>query len=324
MQMSLDSEEPQAATITSIRYSKIFCEGYGDFRLQSSDGVIFVFPQWLLSYSSPVFQDMFQLGDSKLEVPKPIPEEDAQAATAALSSSSSSLTSLPQPPTALQVTEDALTLDLVLRHIDPRQVVAHINEKTIEKLLEAARKYQLTAIMSWFEAEAVKHVEHPENPIPGISLMTYNPLLVLSLATEYELPHLAQRAACALIGGSSSLLHKDVNIRLNIYRRVHCLREQRVQWYHQRIGTIASKVFRAKPVQPAVCSCGNTRSAWIHLLTDVVLKSPHWKPFYDEVMNPVRRCRPGCGDWGPQVEEDMMVWYHEALQQEQTLPDLGQ
>ncbi|KAG8805285.1 hypothetical protein FRC17_005591 [Serendipita sp. 399] len=251
--MSLDTEGPQAATITNIRHSKIFCEGYGDFKLQSSDGVIFFFPKWLLSYSSPVFQDMFQLGESNSDEQQKEREVDAQTA---LVVAATSISTTPQP--SIQVTEDALILDLVLRHIDPRQVIAPIHEATIERLLEAARKYQLTPIMSWFEAEAVKHVEYPENPTPGRSLMAYNPLLVLALATEYDLVHLAQRAACALINGSPDLLLKNVNIRLDIYRRVHSLREQRVKWYHQRVGTIAAKVFRNKPVQPAVFTAVET------------------------------------------------------------------
>lgn len=295
----------EAVQTTPLRPSKVFCEGYGDFALQSSDGVVFYISSFLLAYASPVFGDMFNLG------PRPIQSDQNDARD--------DIALQPTPP--VQLSEDAFTLDLLLRHIDPKQIPAPIGEH-VGKLLEVARKYQLGTIMLWFETESMKYVEHPNNPTPGQSLMSYNPLLVLSLATEYDLRNLAQQAACAIIIGEASLLQKNVDIRLDIYRHVCALREARIQWYVERIGVIASKLHRGKPVQPGTCPCSNTRSSWIHKLHEAVLKTPKWSVFAAVVASPTRHCKPGCGDWALQVEEDMMVWSHHALQMESALPIL--
>jgi hypothetical protein len=57
------SKRPRREAQERVTYSKEFPEGYGDFEFKSKDGVIFHFPRFLLSHVSPVFKDMFQLGD---------------------------------------------------------------------------------------------------------------------------------------------------------------------------------------------------------------------------------------------------------------------
>jgi len=282
-----------------------FPDGYGDFALQSSDGVVFHIAKFLLGYTSPVFRDMFEI-----------------SAFSASDKEGTEVAPQGQQAPPVRVTEEADTLDQMLRHIDPKQPTPILNESSIGTLLEAARKYQIGTIMAWFEGECMKHVEYPNNPTPGKSLMTRNPLLVLALATEYDMPTLGQLAACAIVGGKVELLQKDVNMPLKLYRHVYGLREERIQWYLQRIGNIANKRHRGKPVQPAVCLCSGTRSGWIHDLMKVVLVAPTWSRFVAEVKSPLRSCRPGCSEWSIQVEEDMMVWSHEAVILESALPVL--
>lgn len=299
------SEPDPAPAVATLRQSKTFCEGYGDFGLQSSDGVVFYISRFLLAYASPVFRDMFDLGE-RLQP-----------------SSQSEDKSYPGEIEPVSVSEDAVTIDLLLRHIDPKQSTRPLEEGTVAQLLEAGRKYQVGIVLTWFEEEAVKRVEYPNLPVPGVSLIRHNPLLVLSLAIEYGLGRLAQQATCALVTGEASLLLRNVNIRLDVYRYVYGQREARVQWYMERIGAIAGKLSRGKPVTPGICaSCSNTRSAWIHKLTETVLKTPLWAAFAAEVTNPIRRCRPGCGDWALQMDEDMTVWSHEATSMELILPTL--
>ncbi|CAG7854556.1 SubName: Full=Uncharacterized protein {ECO:0000313/EMBL:CCA74502.1} [Serendipita indica DSM 11827] len=289
-----------------VRRSKTFFEGYGDFELQSSDGVVFQISRFLLAYSSPVFSDMFSLAS-----PSKIKAEEGEEISDRSPNS--------QP---IQVTEDALTLDLLLRHIDPRKNPAPLNEATISNLLEAARKYQLSTVMAWFETECVKYAEHPNKPNPGTSLMAHNPLMVLALASEYDLPIIASQAISTLITSDSTLLYKDVNIPLPLYRYVQCLREERVNWFIARIGIIANKLYRGKPVAPSICACHNTRTGWIHALTEVVLRTPKWANFESEIRSPLRRCRPGCGEWAGQIAEDISIWEHEANRVESILPPL--
>lgn len=300
--------ESKTSTRPPPRHATSFPEGHGDFALLSGDheAVVFHISKFLLGYASPVFSDMFNLG------PVSTPETasgDTDAST--------------QSPQVLQVTESARTLDEILRHIDPRQMILPMNELSIGALLEAARKYQLGIIMEWFKAESMKFYEFPNNPIPGKSLMSRNPLLVLALAAEYDMPSLAQQAACAIIGGEATLLQADANMPLKLYRHVSGLRQARIQWYLQLIGTVANKRHRGKPVQPAICTmCSNTRSSWIHELMETVFVAPTWKRFMAEVNSSLRRCKPGCGEWSAQVEEDMMVWSHEAAVLESHLPQL--
>jgi hypothetical protein len=49
------------------RNSEAFGEGYGDFIIESSDGIFFHVSSFLLGYISPVFRDMFSLGSEKHE-----------------------------------------------------------------------------------------------------------------------------------------------------------------------------------------------------------------------------------------------------------------
>src|ERR1700761_8440010 len=133
----MDTTQPATspASASSPRISKIFCEGYGDFALESSDKVVFYTSRFLLAYTPPVFCHMFNLAPPS----KPSdPSEGVESET-------------PYSIQPIQVTEDALTLDLLLRHVDPKQVPAPISERDIAKLLEGARKYQLGNIMLWFE-----------------------------------------------------------------------------------------------------------------------------------------------------------------------------
>lgn len=98
-----------ASTEMTIVTSERFPEGYGDFVLQSSDGVQFHVPKYIMSHSSPVFKDMFSLcepGENSTD-PLPLPHEST-------------------------------TLDLFLCHIDPCQSKPQFNIDNVANLLEMA------------------------------------------------------------------------------------------------------------------------------------------------------------------------------------------
>lgn len=309
--------EPNNSLVPTVplRHAASFPEGYGDFALLSSDKVVFHISKFLLGYASPVFSDMFDLGTSSIV-------ENEERPSSVLEPQNLDVMETPkQSPQQVSLEEPALILDQMLKHIDPKHSIEPLNEITIGGLLEAARKYQLATIMEWFKSESMKYCEYPDNPIPGKSLMSRNPLLVLALANEYDMSSLAQQATCAIIGGEAALLQKDVNMPLKLYRHVSGLRDARIQWYLSLIGTIANKRHRGKPVQPTIClTCSATRSGWVHQLTETIFAAPTWKRFHAEVTSPLRRCRPGCGEWQAQVEEDMMVWLHEAAVKEPMPP----
>lgn len=134
-----------------------FPPGYGDFALQSSDGVICHFPRYLLAYISGFFKDLFDL-----------PNSDSG-------------------PTPLLLTEPSQMVELLLSHMDTKIRVQSINPNTIVDLLEAARKYQVPTIGEWFEAE----IKHKRVPLAGdvsvTNLLLDNPLLTLHCAWRFNL-----------------------------------------------------------------------------------------------------------------------------------------
>lgn len=109
--------------------SQRFSEGYGDFQLVSSDSIVFHFPKFLLSHCSPVFRDMFAVGT---QTDKP-----------------------------LILSESALTIDALLRFLDPEQPLAPLNPNTIVSLLEAASKYDIPRVFSWWETEMETRIQAP-------------------------------------------------------------------------------------------------------------------------------------------------------------------
>ncbi|KAG8776076.1 hypothetical protein FRC16_004634, partial [Serendipita sp. 398] len=104
-----------SSTPANYVHSPEFPENYGDFRLISSDRVVFSFPRFLLAHVSPVFKDMLEIG-----------------------------TEYPMGQQAeLRLAENFTTLDQLLRLLDPTKRPLPIHIDTIEGLLESAQKYQV-------------------------------------------------------------------------------------------------------------------------------------------------------------------------------------
>ncbi|KAG8749790.1 hypothetical protein FRC14_001095 [Serendipita sp. 396] len=143
------------------RHSEEFPENYGDFQLVSSDGVVFSIPRIFLSHVSPVFRDMLNLG---MESPNELAE--------------------------LQLTESSVTLDQLLRFFDPLKDPAPIDTKTVEPLLESARKYQIEHVFKYWEEQMVFRDEAKQ------IAKVYSPLACLALACHFgrrEMTRLALR-----------------------------------------------------------------------------------------------------------------------------------
>ncbi|PVF91437.1 hypothetical protein CPB86DRAFT_686417, partial [Serendipita vermifera] len=169
--------------------SKEFPEGYGDFVFKSCDGVIFHFPSFLLSHVSPVFKDMYKLGDT-------VKSQDM-----------------------VVFTEDHATMELFLCHIDPAKRTPHLDWERLAGTLQAAEKYQVDCIFDWFEREvslSLNAFHYPTLP---------NPMLYYALARRYELRTTGRLALRQLIRchiseimGSqhveSSLLKHIINLRV--------------------------------------------------------------------------------------------------------------
>jgi hypothetical protein len=330
----MGSEDPNL-----LLQSKAFYEGYGDFALQSSDGVIFHISRFLLAYASPVFEDMFNLAAgnghrmsiSSMSMADEVDTHQIHASSNAMGSEGI-LVAKEHKSQAVILTENATTLDLLFRHIDPKQTPHPLRENTIRQLLEAARKYQLSSVSTWFENEVMKHTEYPYSDHPNTaattpnnhhygplsiserSLMSRDPLLVLALASEYDLPRLMQQAVLQLVESPISILEKDVDVGFKLHRHIHILRQSRIQFYMNCIKDAAALKESGKPAQPSVCStCSYPRSSWIMEITQAVLNTPTWEIFTDAVNNPTRNCQWGCGTWSKQLSISMNKWRPQAM-----------
>jgi hypothetical protein len=151
--MSYDS----GAFPISPKYAENFPPGYGDFVFQSSDGVIFHFPQFLLSFTSPVFKDMYDMSGN--------------AANGEI----------------LKLTEDSEALDLLLHFIDPSKESPPLIWETVGKFIDAADKYQVKGVLSWFQKEAEleglknHHIEKPVVCLELASRLKFNNLVCLAV-----------------------------------------------------------------------------------------------------------------------------------------------
>ncbi|PVF96037.1 hypothetical protein CPB86DRAFT_737705 [Serendipita vermifera] len=174
--------------------SSEFPEDYGDAKLKSSDGVLFHFPSFLLSYVSPVFGDMYQLGESAKN------EE------------------------ILSLTESYATLECLLRHIDPLKDTPPLDWNRVEGLLAAAEKYQITSVFRWFEREAALALTAGRAPdLP-------NPVFCLALATRYDLNTTARLALRQLIKCPVSEIRMTPYLDGRLFEHLLRLRTARAQW----------------------------------------------------------------------------------------------
>jgi hypothetical protein len=202
----------------TLQESKRFPKTYGDFSMQSSDGIVFYFPRSLLAYMSPVFDDMFSLGSGV--------RRGERTETG--------------PP--LEISESSAALEHFLCHLDPKITHSSIDEATIGQVLELARKYQVQSIFDWFEKEVVNLRGPVFSPGGASSLLMTNPSLVLHLAATYGLPQTAQSACKFLAGCDVSLLDCEYSgIDLKIYIYVSNLRLSRISRYKGYIQHLAGR-----------------------------------------------------------------------------------
>lgn len=247
----------------------MFPAGYGDLKLQSSDGVIFYFSGFLLAYSSPIFKDMFEVVAKSNANQNQPPQPNAKNET-------------------LVLTEDAATVCSLLLHIDPTKMPFPISMATINKLLDAGRKYQLPTVLQWFEREVTRGEICQEKSDNNQNLIEEDPLLVLSLALEYEMKQLIPKAILAAVNGGP-MEESDSWVDIKYYRLIHRLRQKRVEKYLVLIEGLCNleepsesdegEEGYSPPKMFHTCSCGMTRADWILALTRSILKRPRWKSF---------------------------------------------
>ncbi|KAG9056825.1 hypothetical protein FS842_009419 [Serendipita sp. 407] len=173
--------------------SKEFPPGYGDVALVTRDNCVFYFPRFLLSHTSPVFRDMLQSQNYSIDNP-------------------------------LHVNEDRTTIDLYLHHIDPTKPTPNLDKDTIFGLLDASRRYQTPMIsQTWLSDQLIAR----DNTVN--SVVREQPMVILNVGEEYNLPNVAQVALREIImADATSLINpQEHSISHGMWRHITRLRVER-------------------------------------------------------------------------------------------------
>jgi hypothetical protein len=227
------------ASRTSLRYAENFPEGYGDFAFQSSDGVIFHFPQFLLSFASPVFKDMYDMGNNA---------ENGEI---------------------LKLTEDAATLDLLLQFIDPTKESPRLIWDTVEKFIDAADKYQVNGVPSWFQKEAELAALNNH--------YIERPMLCLELADRFEFKNLARLATRDLIKLSENDLRFQPKVNGHLVSRIYQLRADRANRLARAIKEI--DIYTGEKLKNESCHLHSEARSRFDVVGAIraIISFPHWE-----------------------------------------------
>ncbi|KAG8798497.1 hypothetical protein FRC17_007413, partial [Serendipita sp. 399] len=198
------SPEPMADPQTDLRDSEAFPQGYGDMRLVTSDRVVFYFQRWLLAYMSPVFKDMFTIGDGKNERSQEI---------------------------SLQ--EESRIVDLLLRFTDPKKETPDLDFDVLPELLEAGRKYQIPELKDRVSRWMGNNISAVNDATSDLS--SPRAIQLLEQGRTYGVPRFCQLALRSLIKKP----YKDVFVvslaTSDLYEHLVTLRAERVRWFQTKL-----------------------------------------------------------------------------------------
>ncbi|KAG8753110.1 hypothetical protein FRC14_006419 [Serendipita sp. 396] len=284
------------------KISERFPSGYGDFALQSSDGVIFYFPRHILVSTSDFFRGMFEL-----------PTSDQAQGT------------MHEP---LVVTETADALEDLLEQIDPKMLTPALDNDKIIDILEVARKYQIQIIFDRFEEEI--QVQYQLRNAPGRStqlLLFSRPLLVLYIALQHDIESVGKRAIQELARCSSDLIGNDeIEIPTKVFKHIQRLREERIQKYRTYIDILAkarnrSPSKRSVHIHTTPCvTCAKFCSEFLFQLEKGVEEQPAWKTFNRicraEILAKCETCRERRPRLLDSFVSQYIQWAMEALKME--------
>ncbi|KAG8766283.1 hypothetical protein FRC20_005831 [Serendipita sp. 405] len=269
-----------------LRDSEEFPQGYGDFRLISSDNVVFHFPPWFLSHMSPVFKDMLAMASND-----------------------------EQRNSELRLTEDADTLDRFLRFCDPLKRILPLDMERVQPLLEAARKYQIPKIFEWMEERILMDMGKVNSPLMKIQ----EPMTILALATRFDLENLAKVALRELIKAPSKDFQTTVAFESHMFMHLFHLRQQRIKQMVDRVSNFHDLI------KPAYTSCGQYQihqelDYKIKRLIVALTDEPSWATLKQNANLWPQGC-PTCPTF---LSSSLLFqnWKVEILQEEMKMPEL--
>jgi hypothetical protein len=308
---------PMSSNTTDV--SSKFPAGYGDFALQSGDGVVCYFPGHVLSHASCIFKDMFNMCNT-----------DEQGKEAAM---------------PLKLAEPMAVIERFLTHLDPSIPTPPIEQDTIESLLIMADKYQANMIMQWFEQEVITLRENKITGMVKEALIVTHPTLILSLAIRFRLQDVGKWILRELSGCHESKLSVcPDSVNISVLITVLGVRELRIKRYHTWIDTLASKLPRTSGVMPSsrdpfnhgssptnglfrpvapprrACTCAIDRARWVMGMMKAVQASPKWNTF--EINYNIRyECQVCNISSCDEFQDYLPTWKREAMNDEEKFPD---
>lgn len=274
-----------------VKVSSKFPEGYGNLAIQSSDDVVCYFPGPLLTHTSTVFRDMF-------EMPKPGAE----------ASSSDS---------HVKITEPVKILETFLTHLDPNVLTPSINPATIKDLLCMADKYQATKILRWFKQEARVRRSDSEAKTVGAPFMITHPIICLSVATQFNFQHIGRIAlrelsTCSTEGFLTCILEVAPVMLHFLYQ----LRNLRISQYQAYVATLTQ--LRGEGCE----NCTASRAEWIRKIMLTIQDTPTWDKFKVALIAVLKApCRPCNKYWTSVLAAKLPVWEKEIHQEDANFPD---
>ncbi|KAG8812829.1 hypothetical protein FRC17_001803 [Serendipita sp. 399] len=182
----------------SIGTSHEFPEGYGDFKLVSSNNVTFYFPKFLLSYQSSVFEGMFAAGASSAN-----------------------------QSNELRLTEDSGTLECLLRYLDPKKRSVPPTVDNVRPLLEASRKYDIPLIAELWEEQLMAQWRG----VPASDELISRPMECLAIASQFNLDQLTRFALRELLKAPLEKFTTDIIFESRTFLHLMKLRANRIDWF---------------------------------------------------------------------------------------------
>jgi hypothetical protein len=250
------SKRPRREAQERPTHSKEFPEGYGDFVFKSMDGVIFHFPRFLLSHVSPVFKDMFQLGDGA-------PKQDM-----------------------IVLTEDCATLEYFLRLIDPAKETPRLDWERVASALQAAEKYQTNNLFKWFETEVALSLLISDYPVPS------DPMLSLSLALRYNLNQTIGLSFREVLKCSIDDLSDGLNVDSRLWKKITILRAKRTQQLIDLINDCPDDPFQHDEECIAGETSGRVIGYWKDWAIKALTEDPSWSTIVTHIFDQHCDCAP--------------------------------
>ncbi|KAG8847974.1 hypothetical protein FRB91_011278 [Serendipita sp. 411] len=130
----------------------------------------------------------------------------------------------------ISLSEDEPTWSTILCFIDPKKKNPPLDYKSLPKLLEAGRKYQIDEVRNWVEWWLLENE----------SAVDSEAIELLAMGVDYDVPRYSQLALRFLIKAPIEGLFDAALARSKLYQHLMKLRTERIKHLHQELKTILS------------------------------------------------------------------------------------